>query len=147
MKLYLVYVITVGEISYLLSFLCQWLCRAGLSNGLTVVLDGHSDLISPGSVEVDYKVCSPGWPNWANIRLLGDCLLWADFLKIKKAPISGYLFHAKNNVLFFTKKLTGLNFGQFFQTFRVTPIATESANGRSWLRRRHMYTTLMHICR
>jgi hypothetical protein len=35
---------------------------------------------------VSYQVTLAGWQDWANLHLLGDCLLWAVFGKIQKKP-------------------------------------------------------------
>jgi hypothetical protein len=44
----------------------------------------------------------PGWPDWANFRLLGDCLLWPGFEIVKMSPnFWGLLLpHKKFNILF-----------------------------------------------
>jgi hypothetical protein len=45
---------------------------------------------------VSVRPDSQGWPDWANFRLLGDCLLWTVFLKITEVTVcnsSATLFH------------------------------------------------------
>jgi hypothetical protein len=46
----------------------------------------------------------PGWPDWANFHLLGDCLLWAVTMKIRKVFKNlGNFFHRKCCALSLTK--------------------------------------------
>jgi hypothetical protein len=56
-----------------------------------------------------------GWPDWANFRLLADCLLRAVAWKWqKKAKMLGNLFHGKSYVLMLTKNRLGYSLGDFF---------------------------------
>jgi hypothetical protein len=54
----------------------------------------------------------------ANLRLLGDCLLWAVFLKLKNSPI--FFFYSKTYDLIATRMVWALFWATFSQTHPVT---------------------------
>jgi hypothetical protein len=59
----------------------------------------------------------PGWPDWANFRPSGDCLLWVVFVKITEvAPIIGLLFLTVTVLyyVFITTNGLGYILGDFF---------------------------------
>jgi hypothetical protein len=77
-----------------------------------------------------------GWPDWANIRLMGDCLLWAIFLKnCRSSPHFGAtFFYGKSYVIILTKKWVGLHFRWFFsRTHLVTLRRATGSNLGSFL--------------
>jgi hypothetical protein len=46
-----------------------------------------------------------GWPDWANFRLLGDCLLWVVFVKIAEiAQLIGQLFGRQTHLVTLSKR-------------------------------------------
>jgi hypothetical protein len=50
---------------------------------------------------------APGWPDWANFRLLGDCLLWIGFLKVTEAAELFGLLITKVKFMFKSWQKTG----------------------------------------
>jgi hypothetical protein len=54
----------------------------------------------------------PGWPDWANFRLLGDGLLWIVFWR--GPNFRATFFHGKSCVLLLTKGGLGYILGYFF---------------------------------
>jgi hypothetical protein len=51
---------------------------------------------------------SPGWPDWATYRQLGDCVLWAVYYKLQKQPkLLGYFFAWKTFCVNLDKKWIG----------------------------------------
>jgi hypothetical protein len=57
----------------------------------------------------------PGWPDWANFRLLGNCLLWAVILKIIEVGQNlSHFFPQEQLYINFDKRSAGLDFGWFF---------------------------------
>jgi hypothetical protein len=62
----------------------------------------------------------PGWPDWANFRLLGDCLLWV-VLNITDLAQMFVLLFSTENVLILTKKDWATFWEIFLQTHLVTP--------------------------
>jgi hypothetical protein len=59
-----------------------------------------------------------GWPDWANFRLLGDCLLWVVFVKIAEiAQLIGQLFYTVKVVHYFLQKVV---WATFWATFWAT---------------------------
>jgi hypothetical protein len=60
----------------------------------------------------------PGWPDWANFRLFGDCLLWAVLLKMTKvAKILGYFIYGKIDI----NALGYIHFGWLFHELIWSP--------------------------
>jgi hypothetical protein len=59
----------------------------------------------------------PGWPDVANFRLLGDCLLGAVFWKLQKYRSWTTFFHGINNVLILANNWLG----DFFKNSSVHP--------------------------
>jgi hypothetical protein len=67
----------------------------------------------------------PGWPDWANFRLFGDCFLLAVFLENYKSNLSPHLFlcffSSSDYILILTNKWTGLHFWRFFYKLIWSP--------------------------
>jgi hypothetical protein len=69
---------------------------------------------------ISYRPCivpnaTPGWPDWANFRPMGDTSFWAVFLITKGRPhFCATFFHGESYALIATKKMFGLQFGIFF---------------------------------
>jgi hypothetical protein len=68
----------------------------------------------------------PGRPYWANFRILGDCLIWAYFLKISEvAHIFGLLFSTDKIVHYFRQKIGWATFWvSFKKANQVTLVST-----------------------
>jgi hypothetical protein len=63
----------------------------------------------------------PGWPDWANYRLLSDYLLWTFFLITIVVWMFGLLFfHGKSCVIVLTKMSWAIFWAIFSQTHLVT---------------------------
>jgi hypothetical protein len=61
------------------------------------------------------NLSSPGWPDWANFRLLGDSILWAVVWILQKwRTFLGYFFHGTGYVIILTKIWLGYILGVFF---------------------------------
>jgi hypothetical protein len=63
-----------------------------------------------------------GWPDWANFRAMGDCLLWQVFLKkIAEVTHIVWILFSQLRLINFWQKIIGLHFGRSFsQTHLVT---------------------------
>jgi hypothetical protein len=63
---------------------------------------------------------TPGWPDWANFRLLGNYLLWVVFVKITEVAQKNWaiFFKGKSFVLIMTKNGLGYTLGDFFTLIR-----------------------------
>jgi hypothetical protein len=76
----------------------------------------------PGQV-----VCKPGWPDRANLRSMGDCVIWAVTWKLQKySTFFGYFIPW---LIFCTncgKKWVGLHFGWFFTNSSGHPVWSSS---------------------
>jgi hypothetical protein len=75
------------------------------------------------------KALPTGWPDSANFRLLGDCLLWMCFLKFTKvAQIFGLLFSHDTSCLCinFAKKMFRTHFGRFFSQTRLFTLVPDT---------------------
>jgi hypothetical protein len=64
-----------------------------------------------------------GWPDWPNVRIMGDCLLLVFFYYRSSPNVWATNFLSKCCVLFSTKKGLGYILGDFSQAHPVTLIA------------------------
>jgi hypothetical protein len=64
-----------------------------------------------------------GWPDWANFRLMGGCLLWVVFFKIAEVAHTYVLHFSKciSYIFIFAKKRDGLHFGRLFHKLIWSP--------------------------
>jgi hypothetical protein len=65
-----------------------------------------------------------GWPDLANFRLLGDCILYAVFLKIAE---TAHIFWATFYHINFGQKWVKIQFGPFFQKLIWSPCSCSNA--------------------
>jgi hypothetical protein len=64
----------------------------------------------------------PGWPDWADFRLLGNSLPRAVDLKV-----FGYFFHGKSDGLILTKNVLGYILGEFYKKLIWSPCKQHSS--------------------
>jgi hypothetical protein len=90
-----------------------------------------------------WRRLKPGWPDWANFRLLGDSLLWAAFWKLQYiiSQMFGLLFCTvpTRYVLILTKRVLDKTFlGDFYKLMVsccAMVVAQQLGNLSSYLRR------------
>jgi hypothetical protein len=69
------------------------------------------------SSELNVHTLPTGWPDWAKFRLLGDCLLWAGFLKITEVPSPNFCPHSSTKYVNFVLILQKMCLATFWAIF------------------------------
>jgi hypothetical protein len=83
--------------------LCK-LCKIWI---ITLVFEKNANIFAENWQKSPKIVIITSTPDWANLRLLGNCFPWTDFLNYRRSPyIWACLFRGKCYVLILTK--TGL---------------------------------------
>jgi hypothetical protein len=69
------------------------------------------------------SACQPGWPDWANFRRLGDCLVWKLFMQVSEViSIFGVtFFHGLTVCINFDKNRFGQILGDFWRKLIRSP--------------------------